>query len=284
MGTHSWRRNKVDQIYARIKRFRLNPYRRIVSGEKLFDAEVKDPASCIEYDPNTLLDEDDWYKVSSFRSQTFCPDIIKSELKSVDIDDIKKNEFEKISFLMSVQNGIHFFQRVRPSTFMRKKSISFGDVAILENPVNRILINPQPDAVFLPKEDVVLFRDLAAISPLFPGIDQLFKEATADQVQQFLNYDFIASDLQPSSVSKPNRKRIALAMDTLSKMSALEKKEVVQYIRVYCEDKLQFNKDDNVFKISTDDDLKNLVYGIEQRFYTTQVGSEKRLANSIVRI
>ena len=30
--------------------------------------------------------------------------------------------------------------------------------------------------------------------------------------------------------------------------------------------------------------FKNLLYGIEQRFYTTPIGNEKRIANSIIRI
>ena len=36
------------------------------------------------------------------------------------------------------------------------------------------------------------------------------------------------------------------------------------------------------FEISTDEDLKLLIFGIEQRFYTTRYGEkESRLANSI---
>jgi hypothetical protein len=35
------------------------------------------------------------------------------------------------------------------------------------------------------------------------------------------------------------------------------------------------------FLSSSDDELKFLLYGIEQRFYTTMFGQEKRLANSI---
>ncbi|EAO7712372.1 ATP F0F1 synthase synthase, partial [Salmonella enterica] len=31
-------------------------------------------------------------------------------------------------------------------------------------------------------------------------------------------------------------------------------------------------------------ELKYLLYGIEQRFYTTRFGNEKRLANSILRM
>ena len=36
------------------------------------------------------------------------------------------------------------------------------------------------------------------------------------------------------------------------------------------------------FEISSEQNLKMLLYGIEQRFYTTLIGDEKRLANSVI--
>jgi len=65
-------------------------------------------------------------------------------------------------------------------------------------------------------------------------------------------------------------------------MTDQDKAEVHSYIEKYCEKKLNFNKQDSKFEISTDDELKLLLYGIEQRFYTTPFGHEKRLANSVV--
>ena len=47
-------------------------------------------------------------------------------------------------------------------------------------------------------------------------------------------------------------------------------------------EKLEYNSKERKFKISTDNELKYLLYGIEQRFYTTPFSKEKRLANSIV--
>ena len=73
-------------------------------------------------------------------------------------------------------------------------------------------------------------------------------------------------------------------MDTLSKMSAAERDSVFAYIGGYSEGTLVFESENGVFTVANDDELKTLVYGIEQRFYTTLVGSEKRLANSIVKI
>ena len=36
------------------------------------------------------------------------------------------------------------------------------------------------------------------------------------------------------------------------------------------------------FAVNSEDELKLLLYGIEQRFYTTLVGGERRIANSVI--
>ncbi|WP_430592511.1 hypothetical protein [Humidisolicoccus flavus] len=274
----------MDQVYARINRLRTAPYRRIVSGKALFDLEVADADVCVEYDPSTLLDEGEWYKVSGFLERDFCLEVLRKPRTSADVPEIEKDHFNRITFLMSVQSGRYFFQRVRPSALLRRKTLVFGDAVVLEQPANRIVVNPLPDAVFDPTANVLMFRDLAAVTPIFKGIDVLYKDATDEQVQEFLRYDFIDTALQPNGVSKPNRKRIALAMDTLSEMSPVERDSVFAYIGEYSEGKLRFDTSTGVFSVEDDDQLKTLVYGIEQRFYTTLVGDEKRLANSIVRI
>ena len=82
-------------------------------------------------------------------------------------------------------------------------------------------------------------------------------------------------------VSKPNRKRIGLAMTTLSTMSQEDRNSLIPYISDYCENTLTYDAVTGKFTICKDDDLKQLVYGIEQRFYTTLISKEKRLANSV---
>ena len=43
-----------------------------------------------------------------------------------------------------------------------------------------------------------------------------------------------------------------------------------------------YSEDDMSFKIENENDLKVLIFGIEQRYYTTRIGSERRLANSVL--
>jgi hypothetical protein len=275
----------VDAVYAKIKRQRLEPLRKVVSNDRLFRSVDVEFDSCIEYSPSTLLAEDEWYKVSDFNSRDFFPEFIGDELISTEIADLRKEEFEKIAVLLSFQGGDYYLQKVRPSSIVKKKAVAFGDVAVVESDANRIFVNDQPDAIYLPSKDGLIFKDLARISSLFPGIDLLYREATDDQVTDFLALDFVTADnFQVGDVSKPNRRRIALALATLDRLTKEERAQILTYTQSYMKDKLAFNDEGTSVLVSTDEDLKYLMYGIEQRFYTTEIGLEKRIANSVVTI
>ena len=113
-------------------------------------------------------------------------------------------------------------------------------------------------------------------------MDFLYKEATQEEVEEFLCEPFIglSDGYEASKVSKPNRKRIALAVESFSQLEHHEKNQMLDYIHDYCEG-ISYDEGERRFSISTDEELKYLLYGIEQRFYTTMLGKEKRLANSV---
>ena len=79
-------------------------------------------------------------------------------------------------------------------------------------------------------------------------------------------------------VGKQNRIRISKAKDILNSLTNEEKNKLFSYT----EDYAGIECSDGVFKISCDEDMKKLLYGIDQRYYTTGIGNEKRIANSII--
>lgn len=274
----------MDHVLAKVKRLTKKPFFKLVSEYTLYENINIDVATCIPYSPVHNLDEDSWFKVEQFSQQEFCIDLLKSNFDPKDYDDLKKEQFSQISYIFSVQTNDFYFQKITTSLFIKKKIIGFGEVATIEEGNNRLLINDQPDAIYFKQEDTLVFRNLAAISGIFKGIDVLYREATQQETESFLEEDFIdlKNNYDASKVSKPNRKRIALAMDSLAKMSAQDKLDILAYIGDYCDQKLKFDQAQQKFEISTDEELKLLLYGVEQRFYTTQFSHEKRLANSVV--
>ncbi|MGL5678783.1 MAG: ATP F0F1 synthase synthase [Plesiomonas shigelloides] len=274
----------MDHILAHIKTRAKKRIFKLVSDQSLFDTITVDLTTCIPYNPDHNLDEDSWFKIEDFSQKEFCIDLLKKDYDSKDYYDLTKDNFAKISYLFAIQGNDFYFQKITPSLFVKRKTLVFGEAAKIEKSQTRLVINTLPDALYFKAADTLIFKNLATISSIFKGIDELYKEATKEEVEQFLDAQFIelGNDYNVDNVSKPNRKRIGLAMATLEAMSDDDKASMLDYIESYCgEKKLKFDKENQKFEISNDDELKLLLYGIEQRFYTTPFGKEKRLANSV---
>lgn len=274
----------MDQILARIKGRGKKRHFKLISDSTLYSEVDVNLDACVAYDPDHNLDEDSWFKIEKFSQMPYCIDLLKVDFDSKDFDDLTKDQFPKIAFLFSVQGDDFYFQKITPSQFIKRKTLVFGEVAQLEENEGRLVVNQTPDAVYFKNSDTLIFRNLATISSIFKGIDELYKEATEQEVIEFLDESFIelANDYDVKKVSKPNRKRIGLAMATLDGMSASDKSDMLVYIDNYCgEKKLKYDSDNQKFEISTDEELKLLLYGIEQRFYTTPYSKERRIANSV---
>ena len=273
----------MNFVLGKIKSLRKKPFRKIISDYALFENIELSHAAKISYNPDHNLDEECWFKIEQFSKKDFCIDLLKTPIDSKDHSELAKNEFEKIAYIASIQDLDVYFQKLSPSLFIKRKTITFGEVAQVEEGSTRIIVNKQPDAIYLSASDTLVFKNLAVISSIFKGIDTLYREATDEEVAEFLKSKFItlSPEYNSEKVSIPNRKRISLALETLEKISLDDRKNLHLYIDEYCKDKVSFDKKLERFEITTDDDLKLLLYGIEQRFYTTLFGSEKRIANSI---
>lgn len=257
-----------------------NKYRKLLSDTAVY-AIPDNLAESIAYSPSTLSEDDVWFAVSGFSLLDYCPDIIKFEFNSVDYEEFSNQLFDRIDFLCSYQDGNFFFQNISKTQLIRKKRIGFGERLTYDENDASITINNTPDAIYLTDNDTLYFRKLSSVSPIFKGIDQLHRAATEDETEQFLALDFISlgNGFSSADVKIQNRKRIALAMDTLKSFAKKDKQTVFSYIREYCPELKQV---DESFAIESEAELKSLLYGIEQRYYTTPVGDEKRIANSVI--
>ncbi|MGY0216083.1 hypothetical protein ACWJJH_01720 [Endozoicomonadaceae bacterium StTr2] len=277
----------MQYLIAKVKSRRQPHFYKLLSGSEVYDTSENglqlDNLPLVDYEPDHNLDEDSWFKIDNFSQQNYCIDLLRRPFVSAELNDISSELYEKVAYLCAIQGGNFFFQKVTPSLLATRKMVSFGESVELERNSRRIVVKDLPDAIYIADQNRLVFKSLPTISSIFPGIDQLYKEATNEEVQDFLNKPFLElnSGFNLSKVSKPNRSRISLATETLSTMSANDRAQIVTYIDSYCDDRLTFDQANNRFKISTDEELKYLLYGIEQRFYTTPLGQEKRLANSV---
>lgn len=237
----------------------------------------------VYYAPETLNEDNQWYKLADFSSKEYCLDFLTEEFNSANYAEVINSDFLKVSYLCSYQESRFFyFQKLSSKGIVRKKWFKLSEPALIsDEPI--LTINSIPDAVFDRETDVLYFRSLSSISSIFKGIDILYREATQEETETFLQSEMISlgNDFDATKVKTANRKRIAIAMDTFNGMTDENKRNIGRYIREYCVE-LTFDENNSTFSISNEEELKKLLYGIEQRYYTTPVTAEKRLANSVI--
>jgi hypothetical protein len=249
------------------------------------ETDVYDTKSLVlkgtDYSPATMIEEEELYKLSAFSTSDFMLDFLENDIDSVNHDQITKSDLKNLSYISTLQGNLYFFQIINSSFYVSKKWFSIDELK-LETDKPIITINPFADAIYDKQNDILYFKKLSAAQKIFKGMDQLYREATNEEVKIFLNNDFlnVDSNFTISNVTVPNRKRIALVNETLNLFSDEEKHQIYEYTNQYSQVAFQ----DGKFKIKTDDDLKYVLWGIEQRFYTTPIGGEKRVANSIISI
>lgn len=255
-------------------------YKLISSNDEFFQLNIEDSCS---YSPETLLEESQWYKIDAFSKRSYCISLLTDTWNSTSFSQLKSIDIDNIDYLCSYQsNNAYFFQRVFKKSIIRNKNLLiFGDYIILDNKHDKLVLEEVPDAVYYKDQDCLYFRKLETIAPIFRGIDTLYREATEEEVKSFLSGGFIRLEEGYSSgkVGKANRHRIAIAMSILKEMKDKQRKKLFAYTNEYYPD---LKYDNNAFTIRSEQDLKNLLYGIEQRMYTTEVTNEKRAANAYI--
>lgn len=257
-------------------------YRKLVSTDDVIYPHVSQIHSFSPYAPGAVLEDEEWFYVDEARTRAYTTELLSYHYETVDFDSLARSDFGKIDFLFVYERSRICFQKVSKAKLVAQKSVlCFGEDFQYEKERQELIINDMPDAFYCPNDDRLCFRRLESITGIFKGIDELYREATDEEVYGFLTSRFISlrSGYDVPHVKTPNRKRIALAKNTLDRLSEVDRGHIFSYIEEYCPN---LSVVEGAFAIGNEEELKMLLYGIEQRFYTTPVGGEKRLANSVI--
>lgn len=123
------------------------------------------------------------------------------------------------------------------------------------------------------------FRKFSDITTIFEGIIELYREATDAEVANFFNLNFVETvNFSADDVKTENRKRISMVQQEMGEWTESEQQAIIRYIRDYATD---IDYDNGNFFIHDEKELRSLLWGLEQRFYTTIVGGKKYIANSV---
>lgn len=274
----------MNSVFVKLRlRGKGNKYRKMLStSENIYPNFSSMVNAAITYAPGALSEADEWFQICDASLEEYALDIFEDNFDSLDFDSLAREEFANIDFLFVKQDDVLMFQKVTKTKLATKKHIwEFGGEYQFQSESNSIVINTQPDAIYHQDTDTLYFRRLESITTIFKGIDQLYREATYEETSQFLQSSFIqlGDGFAADNVKTANRKKIALATKTLENLKPADKKRIFTYIRDYCP---ALKTPNNKFSVNSEEELRLLLYGIEQRFYTTPVGNEQRIANSVI--
>lgn len=271
----------MNPVVARVKGKGNNKLRKLMSDQRIY--RIPSFSETLNYSPETLLEPGQWYKITEFSRMGYSNPLLSGEWNSTLYSE-DKVDANRIVYICAYQDEEYFcFQKVMKSKMLKNKMLAFGDNVTVEESSNRLIISEEPDAVYKISTDTLYFKNLMTIECMFKGITSMYREATDAEVEGFLKESFVktSNEFTADKVGILNRHRLAIAVESLNKMSNQQKKEVFEYTSEYYP---TLNYDGVSFEIGTDETLKKLLYGIGQRYYTTPVTKEKRIANSVTTV
>lgn len=276
------------QILGKIKCKRNElGYRKLISvDDNVYENITSLVQESILYNPNTLLEsKNQWYRLTEFSHNEFLNSNLNSIIESsASYSMLKHEEWGLLVYLLVINDNFIYIQGIGKNILVKKKKLfKISDGFQYDAQREEIIIKDIPDAIYDIGADTLYFQKLLSLTKIFPGIDSLYKEATDQEIKTFLKQSFIIlkNGFGYSGVKTLNRKRIALLQGMMVDLSIEEKMRIISYIGEYCS---SLKRVEDAFEIGTEKDLKLLLYGLQERFYTTPIGDEKRIANSIIPI
>lgn len=276
----------MDYVLSKIKRYKEEKLFRILSDVTLFSS-VPDYSHSRSYNDEYKLQDEEWFVLENFSEKNYCPTLLINQFTAANYAALPTEKYSSIQYIVSVQNEatLFLFQKVTQSAiYERKRWLSFSHQASLIEENNMVVIKEIPDAIYNKNEDKMYFKQLNSITSVFVGIDELYREATTEEVQNFLGLNIlnINQNFTIDKVKTANRKRIKAAQETYSNFTDDQKALIPEYAVKYCND--IYDIENKRFNISSDEELTKALNILNQRYYTTEIGEEKRLANSVEKV
>jgi hypothetical protein len=280
----------MDYLVAKT-RGRQSGYALVLSNKTVFD-EIPDFSNTRAYDDDYKLQEGEYFVLENFSSKEYCPEFVNSDFVAANYSFLARKKYEKINHIISIQEneGKHFFifQNITSSYIYKKyKALSWGGItrqteqAQLIEEEGLLVIKEHPDCYFCREDDKLYFTKLSSITNIFRGINELYREATDEEVTAFLGLDIVNTQegFGVEKVKTQNRRKIKEAMERYTHFNEEKKNKLPFYVSNYCPS--LFDSHSRKFNIKEEKDLTELLNIINQRYYTTELDAEKMLANSV---
>lgn len=250
----------------------------------LTECKIPTAAESIPYSPEAHLESGEWFKIEGVKGNGINNEIITS-FKPSNYNNIKREEFEHIDHMVIVQDDNYYFEKISKRHLISAPTVVFGAKPTIKETNKMLILDGRFDAIYNALSDTLYFKNFGTLTSLFTGVTEYYKEATDEVVKKFLEDDSleIDKDFNEGKVSKPNRKRIGLLVDRMDSFDTGEKQIISEYILKYVGN-IKTNASKDKLIINNDEDLKHVLMGFLERYFTTIVTNEAKLATGVMPI
>lgn len=273
----------MGTFIAKIKRDNNNCY-------KLADREVNteytdiDLSDAMLYDPNNTM-ADQWFYFRNFDQHIACFPPLLQPFNSADWENIDSEKYKNIEFIAFHEGGRFYIQKITHGNYLRKKWFAMNGQNVSYKTQNDLLfINPIPNCIYDQNTHNLYFMSMDKAYAVFPDLKNDYREATNEEIGEFLNSDMISTvDLDATKVGIANRKRITAILRIYNSYNNEQKNTLKNYIHNNVGDALNYTEEGK-FVIENDNQLRLLLMGIQQRFYSVPLQEGVQVATSTTKL
>lgn len=262
-------------------------YKVLTSTEEIYSSQLLSFEHNCPFTEGTELDDDEWFKIELFNKKDYCLPILLEDIASTQYDQLQEAKYSDLDYLVAVQDsGNTFcFQRITSQSILKRKVLSLSRAPAIHKMEKTILLEDIPHAIYKKDENCLYFKRLSTLTPIFKGIDSLYREATHDEATAFMSSSFMdtAGQINIGKISSANLKRIHAASEKLSSLTDKQREKILNYIHKYKSD-IPYDATTNKYTITSNTELQFLLWGIEERYFSTITKKERRVARSVMRL
>ena len=262
-------------------------YKVLSKQDDIYDLRLLNFDHNCEFAEGADLDDEEWFKLENFDSKAYFLPILGENIAAAQFNQLLEAKYADITYLMAVQNnGNTFcFQRLTSQSVLKKKILKISQAPVLQKLEKTILMEDLPHAVYKKDDKCLYFKKLSTITNMFPGIDELYREATEQETTAFMSEPFMeaAGQIAPDKISSANRKRLHAAAAKLAGLTQKQRNTILNYINRYNK-AIPYDAATNKFSITNNTELQFFLWGIEERYFSTITKREKRVARSIIKL
>jgi|GEM_PF-5415042 len=238
--------------------------------------------SFIDYDPKDKIDPEQWFILKEFKKINEGQIVLPEQTTSFNkVEPARYKEIEFISSFIPTYRSlgkIFLLNRITPSLCIKGKSILNFETktpTVTDNP-KILLLKDTPDGIYVPDLDVLIFKNIDPLKPIFSSLEKLYRTASREEVEKIFNSPLIDLSIPYEEIGISNLKRINGEFSR--KIEDLTIEEINKKSKDY-DLGLQF--ENGKVKLRTANDVKNLLFILDERLYEGESSGQKRIATAI---